>query len=483
MGGTVLAILGWPSVVGAQGLRGTATTTTRYVQLRPLQLDTVARDQVTQLPDGSLVYQGQPVNCLSNQACTFYRPANIAHAFAFTQDVGFTAWGLGMRGLSATVSLRARADLGGQFPWPRSEDNFDAMLAYLELNRRFYRVRLGRQQNLSELGFSGYDGASILVTPSIFTLEAYGGRSLARGLNEPANEALKGIEDFVVDQQVYLLGGAVGIEPTPGTSLEARYQREIYANGLALVSERASVVGRSDLLRPVQVDGAFDYDFAFGQVGKAHLTVGFPLGARRQLMVQLTGRRYLPYFDLSTIWGYFSPVAYREGELRVNWTASRTVNVWASGAWRRYGETNAPIILTPLKQETVRGSLGATVRPAAGWLLDGTYTQERGFGASLSSGDMAVRWRPTDRLSLTADGTAFQQIEEFRVGQGLVYGGGLSADLTVFRDVGLSGGMNVYRQTFKNTATAADWDQVRGWAGLRIGFGEDPGIRWRGRGP
>jgi hypothetical protein len=39
-----------PVVLQAQGFRGTATTTTRYMELRPIVRDTVSLSRVTELP-------------------------------------------------------------------------------------------------------------------------------------------------------------------------------------------------------------------------------------------------------------------------------------------------------------------------------------------------------------------------------------------------------------------------------------------------
>jgi hypothetical protein len=97
--------------------------------------------------------------------CVFYRPGEVQSATFASQDVGLTAWGFGVTGVSATVLLRARADLAGEFEWPRSDDPFDAVLAYAQYNRGTLRARLGRQLNVSGLGYAGYDGLNLLVEP------------------------------------------------------------------------------------------------------------------------------------------------------------------------------------------------------------------------------------------------------------------------------------------------------------------------------
>ena len=76
-----------------------------------------------------------------------------------TQDVALTGWGFGVEGLSGTVIARMRARLAGDLVWPRSDDAFDLLLGYVELSRGSVRARVGRQESLSGLGFTAYDGA------------------------------------------------------------------------------------------------------------------------------------------------------------------------------------------------------------------------------------------------------------------------------------------------------------------------------------
>lgn len=470
------ALPAMPFTLHAQGARGTATTTARYFELRPIAQDTVSRDLVTELPDGRLLYDGIPVSCVEGIGCVFYRSLDVEHAVALTQDVGLTAWGIGVRGLSVTTLLRARADVGGALVWPRSDDAFDAILAYAELQRGPARARLGRQRNTAGLGFTGYDGASVLYEPLTWLdIEAYGGRSLARGLSEPRADALRGIEDFVLDRDAWIVGGAARVEPAAGTALALRYQRDIWAGRSGLVSERAAADLSISRFRPVILDASADYDFGFGRVGKAHLTARAPVGAG--VMLEATARRYVPYFELWTIWGFFSPVAYHEAEARATWRASPVFTAWASGGWRRYDEANATVIFRPIEREGIRLGAGASWRAARDVAIDAAYRMDRGFGAFLSAVDASVTWLPHDRIGLSIDATAFQQIEQFRVGEGIVYGGGASGDYGVTDHMALSGGFSLYRQTFENRPGIADWNQLRGWAALRVNFGRDPGRR------
>jgi len=465
------------SAVGipAQGVRGVATSAARYIQIRPIQRDTIPLSAVQRDANDATTYEGAPITCVPGfQYCVRYVAGEVENAVAFSQDVSFTAWGLGLQGLSATVLLRARVD-GGSFVWPRSDDSFDAMLAYAELDRVRYRVRLGRQRATSGLGFSGYDGASVLYEPaSPIRVEGFAGRSLARGLDEPRNDALRSIEDFVLDRDAWLFGASIRAEPLSGVSLTARYQREIWSDRSGLLSERASLDFRAPLPGRISISAAADYDFAFGRVGKSNVTLSAPFAADR-VRVEAVARRYVPYFELWTIWGFFDPVAWHEIELRGNWRVGSTIALRGYVGLRKYGDTNAPIILSELPDRAQRGGIGANWRISDDLIIDADYAIEKGFGAFLSTGSAMARWQALSRISLTANLTAFQQIEEFRVGEGAVVGGGLFASFEATERTGLDVGANLYRQTFDGRANSPDWNQFRGFASLRIGFGRDPG--------
>lgn len=471
-----LAFLVVPAPLLAQGFRGDAVTTFRYLTLRPIGQDTIDRASVVD-DDGILTFEGQPVRCISATECLLYRPRDEAHTVVATQDISGTAWGLGVQGLSATFLLRGRADVGGDVAWPRSDDHFDAILAYAQLHRSFYRIRAGRQRTLSGLGFAGYDGLDVLIEPlDDVRFEAYGGRSLARGLNAPGHAALEGIEDFVRDQDAWIMGAFLEIEPLPATSIGLRYQREIWVDRIGLLSERASLDVRSDLPGPFRMDGSLDYDFAFGQVGKGHLTLQSRL-PEDWGFVEVTGRRYVPYFDLSTIWGFFSPVPYQEGEVRATVVKLRPLTAWASAGLRWYDDPEISVIGSPIGDLSYRYTLGA--RWSSGpWMATGEYRLETGFGAYLSSGDAAVRWEASDRVAIRLRGTAFQQIEQFRVGENAVIGGGLGIDVSGPWGIDLRAGADLYTQAYENRA-GADWDQLRAYSVLRVPFGSDPGMRGR----
>jgi hypothetical protein len=476
----LLALVGLfaTGVAEGQAVRGTLRSTARYLEIQPISQDTVTRERVTELPNGALEFEGFPVFCLPDGFCVFYRAAPTQSAAVFYQDAEFTAWGFGLPGLSATAQVRGRAHVGGEFTPPRADDMFDAVLAYVELNRDRYRVRLGRQRVMSGLGFNGYDGVEGRFDPSsTIRLQAYGGRSLARGLSEPRQRALRGLDDefFLPDNEALLFGSEVAIDPAPGSSLALRYQFEIWANRGGMLSERASLTGRTAASRPLILTGNADYDFAFGRIGKAHVTAQLPVMDRR-LLLEATARRHVPYFELWTIWGFFSPVAHHEAMLRGTWRATPAVSLWGAGGYRRYEDTGTEVLLDALKDQAFRAELGGAWQLPGAWTLNGSYRWEGPVGAFLTSGDATLTWQASDRVGVALNATAFEQAEEFRIGSGRVFGGGGMADYQVRDGMRVSGGVDLYRHLFQNRPSQVDWTQTRAWMGLELGFGRDPGM-------
>ncbi len=480
VGLALAATLGVVRPLAAQGYRGWLQSTARYVELRPIRQDTVDFELVTGQPDGSLSFDGFPVTCVTGVNCTYYRPVAVQGTVALTEDLGFTAWGLGLRGLSVTGLLRARARAGGELIWPRQDDAFDALLAYAQLRRGALRVRLGRMENTSGLGFSSFDGGSVAAVAGPLRLEAFAGRSLARGLREPISDALRGIEDFVPDDDAYLYGTSLQVVLPRASSIALRYQREVFTDPAVLLSERASLDLRTSGLRPLRINGSVDYDVAWKRVGKAHITLQY-LPSDASFILELTGRRYVPYFDLSTIWGFFSPVGYHGAEVRGSWALGSGLGLWVAGGLRRYQDASATVVFSPLEDDAWRASGGGNWQVSRAWRLGGSYRIEWGNGAFLNTGDLAVRWAPDKRLNLTGSLTAFQQIEEFRVGENVAWGSGASGSLEVFPGTRLEGGFSLYLHRPENRAVDRDFNQFRAWSSVRIEIGSDPGLRRRGR--
>ncbi len=462
--------------IEAQGVRGTLTHTGFYAELRPLVQDTVPLSQVTPTGLNAWEFEGQPIFCQAEQ-CTRFRAGSVASTVSGSVDGSFTAWGLGMRGLSTTVSFRARGRTGGDLLWPRTDDRLDVFLAYAQLVRGPWRARVGRQRILGGLGRNAFDGGAVLWSPRPgWRVEAYGGRSLALGLAEPRNTALEGLENFFPDRNAYLFGGSLQGRPHDQVDLTLRYQREIWSDRSGLLSERASLDVRAYPWERIRVDGSVDWDFAFARVGKAELTAQIPL-AGRSWVVETSASRYLPYFELWTIWGFFSPVPWHEGRVRVAWTRG-PARAWISGAYRRYGDAETTVVLSPLEDTGRRAEIGGSWGGER-WSMRGEYRVEWSAGAFFSGGDVGATWLLRPGLRLAANGTAFQQIQEFRVGEGTVWGGGVSVDADLPWQLGLSAGLSTMRAGNTEVLRGPDWNQLRGFWTLSVPIGADPGLAGR----
>jgi hypothetical protein len=403
--------------------------------------------------------------------------APVASAAMATQDIALTGWGLGVEGLSATLEARGRTRLGGELVWPRSDDVLELTLAFLQLNRGQLRARVGRLESLSGLGFTAYDGVELLAAlPRGVRVEAYGGRSLARGVREPRDQALRGLQDYLPERGAYLLGGAVAYQGALGAG-GLRYQREIWSDRRGLVSERASLDARTARLAPLTLAGALDYDFGTGRIGKGQLQLRLPLAVAEgsDAALELTARRYLPYFELHTIWGFFSPVAYHEAELRGSW-ARGAAALWAAGSYRAYQDAAADAFLHAPAERGWRLAGGGQWSVAPRWSAQAQLATELIPGAFLSSADVTVRVRVHSRVALAATGTGFQQIEEFRVGDGRILGIALTGDVAVSERVRLDAGGAAYRMRDGTRSDAYDWNQLRAWSSLRVELGRDPGL-------
>lgn len=475
----VVLVLASAPGLQAQAMRGWASSAVRFFELRPLQLDTANVEDVVIGADGRTRVDGNPVTCTPGLPCVFRRPGRSETAMVGSQDVGLTAWGFGVTGLSFTGLVRARDRLRGALDWPLADDPFDVLVAYGQLQRGALRFRLGRQNAPSGLGFSGFDGGAARWDGGGWWAEAFGGRSLARGLNETRREALRGIEDFVPDQEAYLWGGAAGVRWVR-TSLGVRYQREIIADRSGLVSERAAVDLTTVLPGAIRVRGSADYDVPFDRVGKASLTLQRALLDGR-VLAEVEARRYVPYFELSTVWGFFSPVPYREGRLRVSTGWARSAGLQLSLAAREYGDADVVSVLQPLEDRGWQAELAGEWSPRERVRLQGAWQLDWGNSAFLNSLDAAVEVSVSEALRVQFSGMSFQQFEAFRLGDGRAYGGGITVALSASERVDVDGGVTLIRQDAGRGDADDVWNQTRGWFGLRYAFGNDPALQGRVR--
>src|SRR5688572_4945223 len=224
----------------AQGVRVTGVTSVQAVDLRPLVDDSVPISQASGTGPYRILPNGQVVRCIEGEPyCRFRSSGSRAMVAPLVQDLSAVAWGLG-EGISAFTHLRLRGSLSdADISWPRADDAFDALEAWVEIDRRAFRARLGRQFVSGGLGVYNYDGASVALKRERARLEVFAGRSLVAGINEPlTGSSLADLDDLPPDEDGLLIGIS-GLSPI-GTrgNVSAMWQRVIRTDRAALYSDR-----------------------------------------------------------------------------------------------------------------------------------------------------------------------------------------------------------------------------------------------------
>jgi hypothetical protein len=476
----LLAVLGIgapaaPAIVRAQQVRISGVTSMQGVDLRPLVDDSVPITTVTGTGPYRTTADGRLVRCTTGAAfCHFRSSGARVLAAPVVQDLRAVAWGLG-EGVSVHAHVRLREALGNDpVSWPRADDGFDALEAYAQLDRGAWRARLGRQWAASGLGVYNYDGGALEWRRGRARLEAFAGRSLVAGLNDPiAGGALGAIDDLPPDEhgRLYGLSGSWAL---PGrAALGATWQRVIRADDAALYSERAALDASARVVS-LAIDGALTLDLSAREVNEARLRVARPLPWRLLGSVEL--RRHRPFFEAWTIWGAFSPVAYDEARGTIAWQSTDgRLTLGARGGRRDYEETGEGFAATPLRGDGWRAGAGAEWTAGEQWAWYADYDIDIGFGASRSDVVVGGRWMPDERNSLGVALSGLQNIYEFRVGTGRVTGILVEGATQLRPDVRLVAHGALYAHRVTDATPSADWSQRRFSVRLEWTLGRDPG--------
>jgi len=375
-----------------------------------------------------------------------------------------------MPGLRAYALVRFRGALGSELVWPRYDDHFDALLAFVELERERWRLRAGRQQRLSGLGHYTFDGASGSWRPlEPLRLEAFAGRGLARGFLEPLTSgAIRSIDPLRPDEATMFLGAQASATRGPWNATAA-WQREILADRSVLVSERASFDARGTVGRRLLLQGSIDGDLAAGAVGKARISAGF---SSRLGYVEAELFRYRPVFDLTTIWGVFSPEAHHGFAMLAQTGWLRTVTLQARLRHRWYAPvTETTPFLIGVSDQSTEFSLGG--RWQRGTLGFGaTWRLLTGYGGAQSGADLDASWMSDDeRWQAGLLVTAFQEEEQFRVADGTVFGAGLRLRGAFTPRLAARGDLMRYWHRPDEGDAMVNWSQLRASLGVEWTFG------------
>jgi hypothetical protein len=459
----------------AQGIRISGVTSMQGVDLRPLVEDSVAIGSATGTGPYRVLADGRIVRCIDGEAFCHFRSSGARELVApVVQDLRAVAWGFG-EGISAQAHVRARGSLGDSpARWPRADDAFDAIEAWLEIDRGPARARLGRQWAVGGLGVFNYDGASLVLRRGRARLEAFGGRSLVAGLNEPvAGSELGAIDDLPPDENGWLLGLSASSRLGSRGSASATWQRVIRGDRAGLYSERIAA-DASWRLFGTAAGASLAWDVSAREVNEASLQLTRPIvpGYTGSLEV----RRHRPFFESWTIWGAFSPVAFDEASATVSWR-NRTGSLGADvrGARRRYGDTDAGLESIPLKRDGWRAGAGADWQPREHWMAYANYDVDIGFGASRSDVVAGARWMPDESRWLGVAASGLQHIYEFRVGTGRVNGVRLEGGTRITGDARVVADAALYAHRQSGADASPNWSQRRFSLRLEWTIGRDPG--------
>jgi hypothetical protein len=322
------------------------------------------------------------------------------------------------------------------------------------------------------LGAYGFDGAEGLWRREAFSLEGWTGRALVAGLNEPYSTAeLAAVDNLPPPQNGYVFGGRARYRPNPLTAAALTYQRVLISDRSGLYSERAALDALSRTYR-VALDLGLNYDFATGDWNEARLRAGTDW--IRTLDISLEARHSRPFFDLWTIWGAFSPVAFNEARTIVDWAPSRSpFAVSLRGAYRVYEQTHTGFAL-----RTNGWRAGGDVRWQGDGPLsaNGSYDVDIGSGAASTDVRAGARWTFSPSVALGADAAVTQNIYEFRIGTGRVYGASLNGAVGVTPDIRVVVDAALYQHALTNGAPGPDWTQRRASARVEWTLGRDPGM-------
>jgi len=472
------ALLLLPAHGQAQGFNGRARTYVSFLQIRDLVLDSVPAANVAGEGSQRALSDGTTVTC-GDEFCQYYRSGPEVNIAPVLQDLELNAWS-GITGLRAYAHLRAREPLGDRELWPRSDEKFEALAAYLEYRRSFYRLQLGRVWRTTSLGFYNYDGGTLsLRLPTSLDVDVYGGKSLVRGLNQGySSDLISSVEELEPREDAYLLGAHARWSPISMLATAFTYQREETTHTGDLYSER--VAGSARLfIEQATLDVEWKYDLASEQTNLAQISLSRPL------IAGFTGRgefrKYVPFFELWTIWGAFSPVGYKEARGRLDW-ASNTgrIAAHAYGSYRQYEETEADAPADyGIRDDGWRIAFGGRYAIQDDLIMDGEYRYDEGYGASRSGGDLTVQRLFGRSTYVALKGTAFETFSEFRVGSGRVIGGGVQGGIPLGPATVQAGAM-FYKHTQQDRPNILDLNQARLHLNLEIPIGKDPGMAGRG---
>lgn len=489
--GLVLALcLAATSVAAAQGYRLRLDTRYQLVAFRGVDRDSIPADSaVVGSTGGFQTPDGFAVTCAPGTGfCRYFRAGPRLASQPVVSSADLTVWGLGITGLSVRANARWGTDLGGDDLWPGTHPALQLLEGYAEYSTANLTGRLGRQQVTGRFGWTGFDGAALTgrLPRQGLELTAYGGWGLARSLDVPiTSPSLNPLDQYQLPERHLTAGAALGWR-SPWADLRAEYRREVDPSVDLFISERAALTA---MLRPAEhltITGGTEYDLAQGWWGTSDLFLRY---TDARVSADAGVRRYRPFFELWTIWGAFSPVAYSAVDGSLAFLVIPPLRLRASGERYWFEDPGAETGLTSFEDRGWRASLSATAQLGRAFTLDGGYHAESGPGAGSRTWDGRLTWLPEPRLTLSVFGSTLFRPLELRFDDAQVDAVGVDAAFRASDRLQLAlTGAQYFQERQRPDAGAFDWNQFRLHARVTWVFGSDadhlrlpPAIRGRGR--
>lgn len=462
----------WPVSGQAQDYRVRLDASAQSVSFRGLVTDSLDAGLVVAGPAGGLqTPDGYAVRCPASGQCIFLKPGAALRGLPLTTSANVVLWGLGVEGLSFHASGRVMADAGRDQVVPGTVPAGQFLEGYLELRRSALLVRAGRQLVSSRLEPIGFDGAQLRLHWEQASLDVtgYGGWGLGQAAVLPASSpALNPLDDWRPRNR-QLVAGAEAAWARKGVDARAEYRREIDPEDNYFVSERAALSFGARLARIRMVAGV-DYNIAEALLGSADVELTY---LRPRFSVSTGVRHYQPYFSLWTLWGAFSPVPYDAANVSAEVRPVPWLTLRARGEGYRYQSAEvSTAIVAQLRDRGWRASTGVTARLTPKWTLDGTYSLERGPGASGRFVDGSVTFAPDSTYTFDFYGGNMARPLELRFydANSRWIGGRASRQITsqhrVWTDIAF-----VSDERERPDAGASTLAQVRVRAGMSVSFG------------
>jgi hypothetical protein len=470
----VVALLLVPVALPGQSYRMRVEMRGQTAGFQGVRLDSIpAADTLTGPGGGPVSPDGFAVECVgASSYCLFFRPGSAIRTTPITALADVSAWGFGVAGLSVHGTLRASGDLASANAWPGTDPGLQLLTGYVEYATARVTARGGRQVRASRLGTAGFDGVGVTVRELArgLELEGWGGWGLELATALPVTSpALNPLNDFQPRRRQLVAGASAAWTGAPG-SATIEYEREVDPGTKHFVAERLALQAVGRVVAGITLTAGADYDVAAGAWGSAEGAVEYARGGVR---AAAGVRRYKPHFELWTIWGAFSPVAYHAVQGNVALRAGS--RAWLRGRVERYAfeASDAAAPLVAAEDDGWRWDAGVSVRPGVAWTLDVGAQADHGPGAASRGLSGSVTWSPPERgYDITLHAATLARPLEFRYSDAELFVVGLEADLEPSERMRVSLGLARYGETRERPDAAAfDFTQVRASVRIALLFG------------